>query len=285
MATLFSDAATPTANPAVTLRSVGGSGHAAAFVYDLARSVVYTRQGNPAWAATERDGSSPIRPNDLFFPDYVTSTAWPSPRRTSSSACWPTSSTRCSSPAGRCRASGTCPSGRKAVIVHALDDHNTGSGTRETFDKLDARSPAGCSVADWPCLRATSWGYTGISLTDAQAADYQARGFELGVHVNTNCQDWTPASLQAAFANDLPAYFVDLPVRGAAAQQPHALHRLERLGDAAQGRAGARHPLRHELLLLAGELGRRPAGLLHGLGDSDALRRPGRHAASTCTRA
>ena len=70
VATLFSDAVTPTANPAVTLRSVG-SGHAAAFVYDLARSVVYTHQGNPAWAATERDGSSPIRPNDLFFPDYV----------------------------------------------------------------------------------------------------------------------------------------------------------------------------------------------------------------------
>jgi hypothetical protein len=55
-----------------------------------------------------------------------------------------------------------------------------GSGTRDTFDKLDARSPAGCSVADWTCLRATSWGYTGISLTDAQAADYQTRGFELG---------------------------------------------------------------------------------------------------------
>ena len=42
----------------MTLRSVGSNGgQAAAFTYDLARSVVYTRQGNPAWAGQERDGS------------------------------------------------------------------------------------------------------------------------------------------------------------------------------------------------------------------------------------
>ena len=43
--------------------------------YDLARSVVYTRQGNPAWAGQERDGTAPIRSDDLFFggaePDWV----------------------------------------------------------------------------------------------------------------------------------------------------------------------------------------------------------------------
>ena len=52
----------------MTLRSVGSSGgQAAAFTYDLARSVVYTRQGNPAWAGQERDGVSGIRPDDLFY--------------------------------------------------------------------------------------------------------------------------------------------------------------------------------------------------------------------------
>ena len=55
-------------NPAVTLRSVGSSGgQAAAFTYDLARSVVYTRQGNPAWAGQERDGVAGIRPDDMFY--------------------------------------------------------------------------------------------------------------------------------------------------------------------------------------------------------------------------
>ena len=49
LATLYGDATTATAYPAVTLASVGGNGgQAAAFTYDLARSVVYTRQGNPA---------------------------------------------------------------------------------------------------------------------------------------------------------------------------------------------------------------------------------------------
>ncbi|MDQ1380585.1 MAG: large repetitive protein, partial [Actinomycetota bacterium] len=45
LATLYSDANTATNFPAVTLRAVGSSGgQAAAFTYDLARSVVYTRQ-------------------------------------------------------------------------------------------------------------------------------------------------------------------------------------------------------------------------------------------------
>ena len=49
VATLYSDATTVTANPAVTLRNVGlNGGQAAAFTYDLARSIVQTRSGNPA---------------------------------------------------------------------------------------------------------------------------------------------------------------------------------------------------------------------------------------------
>ena len=66
LGTLYSGAATATAYPALTLHAAG-SGLAAAFAYDLARSIVYTRQGNPAWAAQERDGLSPIRSDDKFF--------------------------------------------------------------------------------------------------------------------------------------------------------------------------------------------------------------------------
>ena len=65
LATLYSNATTATANPAVTTRNVG-SGKAMAFTYDLAKSVVYTRQGNPAWSGQERDGTAPIRSDDLF---------------------------------------------------------------------------------------------------------------------------------------------------------------------------------------------------------------------------
>ena len=75
VATLYSGADTPASPsaPAVTLRSVGSAGgQAASFTYDLARSVVYTRQGNPDWAGQKRDGQiDPIRSDDLFFPDWL----------------------------------------------------------------------------------------------------------------------------------------------------------------------------------------------------------------------
>jgi len=68
VATLYSDAATSTSNPALTIRNVGSNGgRAAAFAFDLARSIVYTRQGNPQWSGQERDAISPIRSDDLFF--------------------------------------------------------------------------------------------------------------------------------------------------------------------------------------------------------------------------
>ena len=68
-----------TTSPAVTLANAG-TGQAAAFTYDLARSIVYTRQGNPAWSGQARDGQAgPIRSDDLYFgaasfdpePDWV----------------------------------------------------------------------------------------------------------------------------------------------------------------------------------------------------------------------
>jgi hypothetical protein len=83
VATLYSSATASTTSPAATIRNVGSNGgQAAAFTYDLARSVVLTRQGNPAWAGQDRDnveGASQIMSTDLFFgaapgdvqPDWV----------------------------------------------------------------------------------------------------------------------------------------------------------------------------------------------------------------------
>ena len=64
----------------MTWRTIGSNGgHAGAFAFDLARSIVQTRQGNPAWAGQERDGVGGLRSSDLFFgqtpddpqPDWV----------------------------------------------------------------------------------------------------------------------------------------------------------------------------------------------------------------------
>ena len=98
VATLYSSAPTATTQPGGHAAHRRQPAQAAAFTYDLATSVVYTRQGNPAWATQERDGFAPIRSDDKFFgnaagdpqPDWVDLTRSQSPRPTSSSGCWPT---------------------------------------------------------------------------------------------------------------------------------------------------------------------------------------------------
>lgn len=65
VAWLASQADTSTSFPAVcTHRS--GRGQTAFWAFDLARSVAYTRQGNPAWAGQERDGLDGLRITDMI---------------------------------------------------------------------------------------------------------------------------------------------------------------------------------------------------------------------------
>ncbi|MBI3243363.1 MAG: hypothetical protein HYZ49_13825 [Chloroflexi bacterium] len=65
VAQLYSNATTATTYPAVVSNSAGS---AAAFTYDLARNVAYTRQGNPANANVDVDGDGVLRTIDLFQP-------------------------------------------------------------------------------------------------------------------------------------------------------------------------------------------------------------------------
>jgi hypothetical protein len=65
------------------------------------------------------------------------------------------------------------------------DDHSptqAPGGTASHFDRYKALSPAGCSVVAWECVRSSSYTYPNATLTNAQAAGYQADGFEIGVH-------------------------------------------------------------------------------------------------------
>ncbi|MDW8068674.1 MAG: hypothetical protein RML46_07165 [Anaerolineae bacterium] len=65
VAWLFQDRETRTGFPAITLYQYG-QGQAALWAFDLARSIAYTRQGNPSWANQERDGAKFIRASDMF---------------------------------------------------------------------------------------------------------------------------------------------------------------------------------------------------------------------------
>ena len=66
LAFLYDDANTPSSNPAVTMNRFG-KGHAVAFAFDLAKSIVLMRQGNPEWQNTEGDGVRQYRPMDMFW--------------------------------------------------------------------------------------------------------------------------------------------------------------------------------------------------------------------------
>jgi N,N-dimethylformamidase beta subunit-like protein/uncharacterized protein DUF4082/Big-like domain-containing protein len=217
VATIYSGPSQATSNPAVTLRSVGtNGGQAAAFTFDLARSIVFTRQGNPAWAGQERDGIAPIRPNDLFFPDYVNLDKAAIPQADELQRLLGNMILSMNMDRRPLPRFWYLPNMKKAVIMMTGDDHGTPEGTKSTFDTLIAESAPGCSVANWGCYRATSWLYTESGLTNSQALTYQNQGFEMGVHVNTNCANWTPLTLDNFFATDLSSFaakYTNLPAQ------------------------------------------------------------------------
>ncbi|GLY49063.1 DUF4082 domain-containing protein [Lentzea sp. NBRC 102530] len=220
IATLYSNATTATANPAVTLRTTAGGGNAVAFTYDLARSIVLTRQGNPAWAGVERDNDPPLRPVDLFFgaktgdvqPDWNDFAKIAIPQADEQQRLFANllaTINRAKKPIPK---TWYLPKGLKTAIVMALDDHGTPGGTQTYFEELKANTPAGASFDQWETLRATSWMFVdGATMTDAQAAAYNSQGFDLGIHVNTGCANWTPASLETTFTSELALWATTYP--------------------------------------------------------------------------
>ena len=180
-------------NPAVTLRSVGSAGgQAAAFTYDLARSVVYTRQGNPAWAGQKRDGQSgPIRSDDLFFPDYLDFSKVHIPQADEQQRLLANLVTQMNFDRTPLPRFWYLPRGEKAAFVMTGDDHEAGAGTSVHFDRFRELSAPGCSVADWECIRGTSYLVPDAGLSSSAANTYQAQGFEIALHLNTGCGNFT----------------------------------------------------------------------------------------------
>jgi len=211
LAMLYDTATTASVNPAVTLRSVGANGgQAAAFAYDLATSIVYTRQGNPAWAAQERDGFSPIRSDDKYYgnaagdsqPDWVDLNKVAIPQADEQQRLLANLILTMNLDRKPLPRFWYFPGDKKAVVIMTGDDHGN-NGTAGRFDQFKAASPTGCSVKDWECARGTSYLYPSTPLTDLQAAAYHADGFEVGLHLSTGCGDFTPTSLEAFYSQQI----------------------------------------------------------------------------------
>ena len=62
-----------------------------------------------------------------------------------------------------------------AVVIMTGDDHGN-NGTAARFDEYIAASTPNCSVADWGCIRGTSYIYPTTPITDAEVARYVAAG-------------------------------------------------------------------------------------------------------------
>ncbi len=219
VATLYSTAALATSNPAVTLRSVGSNGgQAAAFTYDLARSIVYTRQGNPLWAGEDRDGDGIVRSNDLFFgnawidpqPDWLDTSKIAIPQADEQQRLLANMILSMNSDKKPLPRFWYLPRGEKAAVVMTGDDHGLG-GTKVRFDDFIASSPVGCSVDDWQCIRSTSYIYVSSNFSDTELAAYNAQGFEVAAHILTDCGSYTPASLATAFTTQLSAFAAAYP--------------------------------------------------------------------------
>ena len=165
---------TATAFPAVTLRSVGASGgQAAAFMYDLATSIVYTRQGNPAWAGTERDGQTPRRSDDLFFgpsasdpqPDWVDKNKIAIPQADEQQRFLANLITDMNADRKPLPRFWYFPNAHRAVVVMTGDDHGylytARRRHRRALRAVPVAEPARAARStNWECIRGTSYLFT-----------------------------------------------------------------------------------------------------------------------------
>ncbi|MER2998426.1 Ig-like domain-containing protein [Pontibacter populi] len=211
IATLYTSASAATNYPAVTMRSVGDlGGTATAFTYDLARSVVYLRQGNPAMAGVENDGTSPIRSNDLYYQNWLDLSKVAIPQADEQQRLLANIIlTNSKKPLPRFW---YLPRGLKAAVIMTGDDHGNG-GTRGRFNQYIAESADNSAeaVADWRAIRGTSYIYSNTPLSDAEAKAFQDQGFEIALHLNTGCNNFTHASLSGNFSTQLADFKTEFP--------------------------------------------------------------------------
>jgi N,N-dimethylformamidase beta subunit-like, C-terminal/Domain of unknown function (DUF4082)/Bacterial Ig-like domain/Bacterial Ig domain len=232
VAVLYSDAVTATTNPAVTLNNVGtNGGKAAAFTYDLATSVVYTRQGNPIWESMERDGFSPIRSDDKYFGnaaadpqlDWVDLSKVAIPQADEQQRLLVNLIIQMNLDKRPLPRFWYFPRGEKAVVVMTGDDH-ANNGTEGRFNQFISKSPPGCSLENWECVRGTSYMYHTTPIAPATAKAFTDIGFEIALHANTNCADYNPTSLEAFYSQQLAFMAANYPgVPSSATQRHHCI--------------------------------------------------------------
>jgi hypothetical protein len=233
VATLYGDADTPTSPsaPAVTLHSVGAAGgQAAAFTYDLAQSVIGTRQGDINLAGDEHDGETAAKRSDeLFWPGgYLDLNKVAIPQADEQQRLLANLITQMNIDRAPLPRFWYLPRGEKAAVVMTGDDHNLGNGTAGQFNRDIEYSPDGCSPELWQCVRATSYLFPTAQLSDAGAKEFEDAGFELALHLRVSgpntgaqeCNDFTSATGPNSLNSDLTGQLQDFHAKWPSLSDP-----------------------------------------------------------------
>jgi hypothetical protein len=213
MATLYSNANTATAYPAMTTKTIS-KGKAIAVMYDVSKSVLYLRNGNPALAGkntVSTDGYA--RFVDRFGNGWLDTSKASIPQADMQSRILANVVEGTTQPR-----LWYFPSYKgamtKAALVMTGDDHANNSQTLTRFAAEQSASPAGCSVADWTCYTSTSYAYAG-AFSDAAAKPYTDAGFEVSPHVSSSgscASGWTnQADLDSIVTTDINGWKASYP--------------------------------------------------------------------------
>ncbi len=183
LAWLYSTSDTPMPNPAVTIRNVGSNGGAAAaFAFDLARSIVYIRQGNPVWSGRHRDDQELGRSNDLLLgpahPRWVDMDKITIPQADEQQSLLGNLIEQMMLPKMPLPRFWYFPGGAKSVLVMTGDDHAVGGTVGRWHNYLTEEDCGGMPIS------ATSYIYPSLTMRDKLLAPLVARGFEAALHVD-----------------------------------------------------------------------------------------------------
>ena len=160
----------------------------------------------------------------------------------------------------------------QAVVIMTGDDHANG-GTIGRFNDYISQSTPGCSVADWQCIRGTSYIYPEHARSPTRRCrTYVGLGFEIGVHVNTNCADWTTTTLPGFYSTQLAQFATNFPHAGA--PKTNRTHCIVNSDYATQWQVSLNNGIRLDTnyYYFPQRLDPRPSGPVHRIGHAAAVR-------------
>jgi hypothetical protein len=210
-----------------------------------------TRQGNPEWQAQERDGIEPKRSNDLFYgasesdpqPDWVDMQRISIPQADEHQRLLANLLVRMTGDDLPLPRFWYFPSFHRAVVLMTGDHHGCCGNTVQRFERYLEQSPSECSIPDWECVRASAYVYLRDDLEEVDVEYWHEQGFELGVHVDTNCEDWDPDELDKRYFGPQLQRF-GLLARALPGQASMRTHCIAWSDWATQARVLARHGIR-----------------------------------------